>query len=131
YWKIFDNGDIEWPTLQHSLSTNVLIIGGGMSGLLTALLLYQHNIDFVLVEAGEIAGGSSSASTGLLQYSNDIMLYELRQQIGKEPADYYYRCCYDALQLLKNLMTTLEAEVGSVQYQARSSIQLSSSSQDM
>jgi len=131
YWKTFDNGDTVWPALQHSLSTHVLIIGGGMSGLLTALLLHQHNIDFVLVEAGELAGGSSSASTGLLQYSNDIMLYELRQQIGKEQADYYYRCCYDALQLLKTMIKSIEEDVGGLQYQARSSLQLSTTTEDI
>lgn len=131
YWKTFNTGESEWKQLSQSLSTKVLIIGGGMSGLLTAFALYKHNIDFVLVEADDIAEGSSLASTGLLQFSNDIMLHELQQQIGADKANYYYRSCYNALQQLKQVAAEIEPIVGEVQCYPRSSMQFSSIAADV
>ncbi|GIP16318.1 oxidoreductase [Paenibacillus montaniterrae] len=131
YWKLFDYGPVEWPRLSQSLSTKVLIIGGGMSGLLAAYMLHEHQIDFVLVEADEIADGSSLASTGLLQYSNDTMLFQLRQKMSKESADYYYRCCFDAGKKVQQIVANLQHEAGDLQYYTRSSMQYSSAAQDV
>src|SRR5690606_18016368 len=99
YWNTFTTGDTEWPTLGESLRTKVLIIGGGMSGLLTAFKLHEQNIECVLVEGKEISEGSSLASTGLLQYCSDLMLHELRKMIGRQKADGFIEAA--SVQLMK------------------------------
>lgn len=58
-----------------------------MSGILCGYELAKRGHEEVLVEAEEIAKGSSSANTGLLQYSSDKMLYEFIDELGKE------KCC--------------------------------------
>lgn len=131
YWSAFTTGNIEWPTLNESLSTKVLIIGGGISGLLTAFMLHEFNIEFVLVEGKEISEGSSLASTGLLQYSSDIMLHELRKAIGKQQADLFYLKCYHALDELRRIAAILQQEVGDCQLKTRSSMQYCSDLHDI
>ena len=131
YWNTFDTTPSHWPTLEQSLTTKVLIVGGGISGLLMAYTLQEQGIDFVLLEGDQIAEGSSLASTGLLQYCNDIMLHELRSTIGREKADIYYRYCYLALDWLKRIASTLQKHVGDAHFYPRTSMQYCSSEEDI
>lgn len=126
FWNTFPVDKTNWPKLDQSMSTKVLIVGGGMSGLLSAYMLFENNIDFILLEGNEIAEGSSLASTGLLQFSNDIMLYELRSQIGRQKADTFYRYCYDAMEQLKKMSSKLIKHTGDTHFRPRSSMQYNS-----
>lgn len=131
YWNTFQAPQKNWPKLEKSLSTKVLIVGGGMSGLTTAYMLHQQGIEFVLVEGNEIAEGTSLISTGLLQYSNDIMLSDLRSAIGRNKADTFYKYCYGAMGQLQKMADTLLNTTGDVQFQPRSSMQYASTPQDV
>ncbi|MBB4826461.1 glycine/D-amino acid oxidase-like deaminating enzyme [Sporosarcina luteola] len=100
-------GQLYWPTTMNEASTiqnhvdekiyDAVIIGGGMSGALTALSLVNAGLKVAIVDQKEFADGSTAANTGLLQYSNDIMLHELIEQIGEEKAIAFYQLCYKAL----------------------------------
>ena len=52
--------------LRHGASCDVLVIGGGITGLTLALLLGQQGRDVLLVEADRIGCGSTGNSTGNL-----------------------------------------------------------------
>ncbi|MEK4701534.1 FAD-binding oxidoreductase [Solibacillus sp. FSL R7-0668] len=110
------NGMLYWPTTFVKPShTNpaikgrydVIIIGAGMSGLLTANALMNEGLSVAILERNEIASGSTSANTGLLQYSNDIMLHELAEQIGEQDAVRFYTLCYEALETLDKIAAIL------------------------
>lgn len=110
------NGTLFWPT-TYSKPTHenpplaphydVLIIGGGMSGLLTAKALLDEGLTVALLERDEIGAGSTAANTGLLQYSNDIPLHELIDLIGERDAVRFYQLCYEALDALEVIASTL------------------------
>jgi len=131
YWNTFHTKKTEWSTLDKDLTTKVLIVGGGMSGMLMAYKLHEQGIDFVLLEGDQIAEGSSLASTGLLQYCNDIMLSELRSAIGREKADTFYRYCYRALDKLKHIASNVQQYVGDAHFRSRTSMQYSSNDEDI
>ena len=40
----------EFPTLESDTETDVLIIGGGIAGILTAYFLQQNDVPYILVE---------------------------------------------------------------------------------
>ena len=42
----------QFPSQNGDIKTDVLIIGGGIAGILTAYFLQQNGIDYVLVEKG-------------------------------------------------------------------------------
>ncbi|GAB6988362.1 NAD(P)/FAD-dependent oxidoreductase [Paenibacillus pini] len=104
---ILNNGNLAWPNtlnpapqypeLEEDLSCDCLIIGGGMGGALLAHVLSERNIDTVLVEKNEVGNGSSSANTGLLQFSNDKSLTALINTFGEETAVSFYKLCRDAM----------------------------------
>ncbi|AZB41295.1 FAD-binding oxidoreductase [Bacillus sp. FJAT-42376] len=111
------NGTLFWPTtLNHKKRKreqertphyDVLIVGGGMSGALTAYTLSQEGLKIAVLDKREMAAGSSSANTGLLQFSNDIMLHELMDQIGEEKAVQFYKLCQTAVDQLEQVAKTL------------------------
>jgi glycine/D-amino acid oxidase-like deaminating enzyme len=59
------------PVLACDLSTDLLVIGGGFTGLWTALLAKEENPsqDVILLEGGEIAGGASGRNGGFMDAS--------------------------------------------------------------
>ncbi len=79
---------------------DVVIVGGGMSGSLCALALIDAGLTVAILDKRQMATGSSMANTGLLQYSNDVMLHELIDQIGERDAVRFYQLCYEAVQNL-------------------------------
>ena len=55
----------KFKTLDTDMSTNIVVIGGGYTGLSCALsLVEKHNEDVVLLEAGHIGWGSSGRNAG-------------------------------------------------------------------
>ncbi|MCQ6558841.1 NAD(P)/FAD-dependent oxidoreductase [Paenibacillus mendelii] len=132
------SGRLYWPEtlsqyqtylpLESDLTIQVAIIGGGLSGALCGYELAKQGIPSIILERGEIAGGSTAANTGLLQFSNDIMLSELIDQIGESAAVLFYRACELAIRQLRDM----SAELGKdVEFAARSSLYFASHMQDV
>jgi glycine/D-amino acid oxidase-like deaminating enzyme len=111
------NGTLYWPsTYYKKLFTtpeikpfyDVIIVGGGMSGLLAAAELQKDGHSIAILEQKEAVKGSTSANTGLLQWTNDIMLHELINQIGVEKAVRFHILCKEAITNLEKLASTME-----------------------
>ena len=58
----------ESPFLDQEIEVDVLIIGGGMTGLSTAYQLIDSKLKVALVEANLIGHGVTSKTTGKLTY---------------------------------------------------------------
>ncbi|GGD75921.1 NAD(P)/FAD-dependent oxidoreductase [Paenibacillus nasutitermitis] len=128
YWPETLEDPHIYPSLTSNKATTVAIIGGGMSGCICGYVLAQSGIDVCIVERGDIAGGSTSANTGLLQFSNDIMLSELIEQIGEQDALLFYRACRDAVVQIGEIAARLEIDVAFI---PRSSLYYASTEQDI
>jgi glycine/D-amino acid oxidase-like deaminating enzyme len=89
-----------YPSLDASPTADVIIMGGGISGALTAFYLVNEGIDCIVVDARTIGFGSTSASTSLLQYEIDVPLCKLIDQIGKSAAVRSYQLCAEAIEML-------------------------------
>jgi len=93
------------PPVRHQastgdLSTEVLIIGAGISGALVAEHLTSHGFEVVLVDRREPLTGSTSASTALLQYELDLPLMKLSRMVGVKNAETIWRRSRLALEAL-------------------------------
>ncbi len=65
YWESTIDKNNNYKTLDTDINTNVVVIGGGYTGLSCALsLVKKHNEDVVLLEAGHIGWGSSGRNAG-------------------------------------------------------------------
>ena len=97
YWLINSGLPAHYEVLEHSAKTDVVIIGGGISGALAAYYLINAGINCILVDKRTIGLGSTCASTSLLQYELDKPLSVLSHQIGFQNASLAYRLCSDAI----------------------------------
>ena len=65
YWESTIDTNNNYKTLDIDINTNIVVIGGGYTGLSCALsLVKKHNEDVVLLEAGHIGWGSSGRNAG-------------------------------------------------------------------
>ena len=112
-----------YPSLQQNIATDVAIIGGGISGALTAWYLSQAGFDVVVVDRRHIGMGSTAASTSLLQYEIDVPLYELINKIGEKNATRSYHLCREAIHIMASLAHKLRVKDG---FRTKSSFQFAS-----
>jgi glycine/D-amino acid oxidase-like deaminating enzyme len=75
---------LAFEKLQHDTETDVLVIGGGISGLTTAYCLLKSGHSVVLVEDGHIGSGESGRTTAHLSFALDDHYFELEKLFGKE-----------------------------------------------
>ena len=100
-FSLIKNGLVaSYPKLEKNISTDVLILGGGISGALVAHHLLQKNISCTIVDGRSIGLGSSCASTSLLQYEIDTPLYKLAELVGEKAAARSYWLCKEAIDKL-------------------------------
>lgn len=87
YYYASKNSHISYPKLTESITTEVCIIGGGFSGVATALELAERGINVVLVEAFKIGWGASGRNGGQLIRGIGHDLNAFKSSIGQEGID--------------------------------------------
>lgn len=128
YWPETLDSTREFEPLSQHKKTQVAVIGGGMSGTICASVFINSGLSVLMAERGQVSGGSTLANTGLLQFSNDIMLCDLIDQIGERDAKTFYRACRDAIHLIEQTAESLAADVG---FRRRSSLFFASTEQHL
>ncbi len=107
FWPI-NSGLIQpYPSLAGDLDCDVLVIGAGITGALIADYLTQKKAKVVVLDRRDVASGSTSASTAMLQYEIDTHLSDLITRIGKEQAERAYHLCSDAIDKLAKITKDL------------------------
>lgn len=118
---ILNSGNLAWPRMLHpvpeypalneNLQCDVLVVGGGMSGAIMAHKLTEQNLNTVLIEKRKIAEGSSSANTGLLQFSNDKTLTSMIHTFGEDVGVAFYKLSVQAMHNLIALAGSLNDDI--------------------
>jgi glycine/D-amino acid oxidase-like deaminating enzyme len=108
----------EYPKLLSPVKTDVAIIGGGISGALTAYHLTKAGIECVVVDGRSIGLGSTCASTSLLQYEIDVSLTDLSKKIGGKDAATAYLLCKQSIHKL----SAIAAAVGLREFELNKSL---------
>jgi glycine/D-amino acid oxidase-like deaminating enzyme len=73
-------------SLARDITTDVLVIGAGITGAVIADALASAGMKVAVVDKRGLARGSTMASTALVQYEIDTPLIRLTRKIGKENA---------------------------------------------
>lgn len=89
------------PPLSADERCEVVVVGAGITGSLIALELTRRGLDVVVLDRRDVAGGSTSASTSMLQYEIDELLVDLIDAIGPDDAMTAYRECNRGIDLVE------------------------------
>jgi len=101
FWLVKNGLPYNYPKLQTSIKTDVVILGGGISGGLAAYYLINAGINCVVIDARTIGLGSTCASTSLLQYEIDTPLSKLKKLVGLDHAVRSYQLCAEAIETIQ------------------------------
>jgi glycine/D-amino acid oxidase-like deaminating enzyme len=112
YWPALTPDAPRYGPLGRDLACDVAIVGGGITGALAAYHLTRHGLHVVLLDRRPVGGGSTAASTGLLQYELDTLLVDLAEMIGRDRADRAYRVSHQSLDLFPPLVEDLGDDCG-------------------
>ena len=93
----------DFPTLKGDISTDVLIIGGGIAGVLCARELTARGIDCALVEAKTVGSGVTCGTTAVLTAQHDTLYTKLIKRFGRERARQYLHANLDAVERFRTL----------------------------
>jgi glycine/D-amino acid oxidase-like deaminating enzyme len=93
YYAATANAKAVFPQLTTDITTDVAIIGGGFTGVATALELAERGLSVVLCEANQIGWGATGRNGGQITGSlsgDKAMEREFRRTIGDQAADFVW-----------------------------------------
>ena len=96
----------QYPYLTEDIETEVVVIGGGVTGSIVSYYMNQAGIDCTLLEKARIAHGSTSITTSLLQYELDSNARELEQYTPLERVIRSYELGLKALKEIDKFIQT-------------------------
>lgn len=105
-----DRPQSHFPKLLEDKQTDVLVIGGGMTGILCAYLLQQAGVDCILLEAKEIGSGTTHNTTAKLTVQHGLLYAKLIRQTSLEKAREYLDANQAALNTLKTLCQKMDCD---------------------
>lgn len=88
--------------LKEDIETDILIIGGGITGISTAFYLKETNQKVTLIDSDKIGYGATSKTTGKLTYLQDTLLNKIKRIHGEDTAKEYLKSQKYAMELVKN-----------------------------
>lgn len=88
YW-LFTTEQTDYPQLTEDITADCAVVGGGMAGLLCALLINGEGIDTVIVDAGRISERTSGHTTAKITSQHGLIYDKIKNQMGRELAKQY------------------------------------------
>lgn len=111
YWKEAPQPATYAP-LDEDLHVDVLIIGGGITGVSTAQLLSKSGLRIALVERDHLGSGDTIHTTAHLTYMTDTRLSELIRVCGREDAKIAWEAGRAAIDHIRRNAEELGVDVG-------------------
>jgi glycine/D-amino acid oxidase-like deaminating enzyme len=112
FWPLRDGLLGTYPKLQEPASADVLVVGAGITGAVTAYELARSGASVIVVDRRDAGSGSSAASSGLLLYETDTSLEELGDRIGTASAARVYRLGLEAIDYIETFCRGAEHDCG-------------------
>src|SRR4051812_23950543 len=103
-WQVTAKAGKRFPALSADISTEVAVVGGGISGLTCAYLLGKAGKKVVLLEAREIGFGTTGNSTGNLYGLVDEHLSRLKSSWGLEKSSQVVQSRLEAINFIESVV---------------------------
>jgi glycine/D-amino acid oxidase-like deaminating enzyme/nitrite reductase/ring-hydroxylating ferredoxin subunit len=88
YWIDSTPGN-DFPTLSQNTTVDVAIVGGGIAGLTTAMLLKQAGKTVAVIESKQIVSGASGHTTAKVTSLHQLIYADLIKNLGIDKARIY------------------------------------------
>ena len=99
-----------FPTLDKDIKTDVLIIGGGLAGILTAYKLQEKGVNCILVEKGRICQKVTANTTAKITSQHGFCYSKILKSNGFESAEMYLHANEQALREYERLSEKISCD---------------------
>ena len=99
-----------YDKLKEDISTDVLIIGGGLCGILCAYFLKKAGVDCVVVEGNKIASGITKNTTAKITFQHGLIYSDLIEKKGLNYTQLYLSAHQSALTEYEKLCKNIECD---------------------
>ena len=93
-----------YSKLNKDINVDVLIIGGGITGISTLYHLSNSNMKVCLVEKNSLCSGVTSRTTGKLTYLQGDIYTKIKKYNGIDKAKLYLESQIDAIDMVKDIV---------------------------
>ena len=90
--------------INKNIETDILIIGGGITGLTTAYFLKDSKLTVTLVDSNKIATGQSSKSTGKLTYLQGLIYNKIEKIYDTQTSLKYLNSQRQAIEIVNDII---------------------------
>ena len=101
----------DYPPLDASIEADVLVVGAGITGLVTALLLQREGLGVTVIDQHRVGAGVTGYTTGKLSSLHQLVYSELSNTFGVEGARTYAEANEAGLACLADLVEELGARL--------------------
>jgi gamma-glutamylputrescine oxidase len=108
FWYL--NNPAEITPLTQDISTDILIVGGGMAGLTAAQAFQAQGRSVVLIEKNYCGAGASGKSSGFITPDSELSLFELEQMFGTETGNKIWKLIGVGVDVIRNNINTHKIE---------------------
>ena len=106
YWSTTVQ-ELSYPKLEENIEIDTAVIGGGISGILTAYFLAKKGKSVVLLEARELVSGTTGGTTAKLSSQHQLIYNDLLQREGFDVAKLFYEANQEGQRLIKSIIENL------------------------
>lgn len=99
-----------FESLKGDLDTEVLIIGGGITGILCGYELWKAGVDYTIVEANEICSGVTHNTTAKITFHHGAIFHTMVDRFGEHTARLYVKAQNEALERYKELCKNIDCD---------------------
>ena len=96
-----------FPYLEHDISCDNLIVGGGIDGAITACYFAESGLDTALIDKNRLGHMCTSCATALLEYQLDEHAAALKKYFSPSEVLQVYRFGLDALDMVESVIKKL------------------------
>ncbi len=93
----------QYPTLNEDLKVDVVIVGGGITGISCAYMLNQEGVKTAIIEADRILQGTTGHTTAKITSQHGLIYSKIKNQISEEFAKQYADANESAIRLIEGI----------------------------